>query len=1145
MRIRCTLLLTLVLLMAAVAAPEAAAAPAAESDDAEAAARAVRRDTGVRGGLVVHLGSGDGRLTAALGAGKGWLVQGLARSDANLAAARAHIRSLGRYGRVSVARFEGSRLPYVDGLVNLFVTEGLGGVPMAEVRRVLAPGGVAWVAGQTRVQPRPEAFDEWTHYLHDPSNNAVAHDAAVGPPRHFQWVGSPRWSRHHDRMASLSAMVTAGGRVFYIMDEGPRSSIMLPAEWKLIARDAASGVVLWKRDIPEWWTHLWPLKSGPAQLPRRLVAVGDTVYVTLGLGAPVVALDAATGETRRTYEGTEDTEELLLADGVLYLQVNPSPEAVEYEPVERNIGAARDRVILDHGWDKGPRRLLAVEAATGRLRWQTEARITPLSLAVADGRVVFHEGESLVCLAAADGKEVWRTAVPSRPHSMPRCFGKSSERNLKGKDLGPTDLARSFGATLVVADGVVLFTCGDGTVSAVRAADGTMLWSGEIPPSGHYCPEDLLVAGGMVWTGDTAWGRKDTGVFVGRDIHTGEVASRFTPDVSPEWMHQRCYRSKATDRYLLPSRMGIEFVDWQAKHWTIHHWVRGGCLYGIVPANGLVYAPPHDCACYLQSKLYGFCALAAATPSRRVPAEVDDAKRLQRGPQADGRLSAPRAVPRPALSGRAPGTEKRTAGQDPPWHTRALAAPREAAAAPIRNPQSAIRNDDWPTYRHDAARSGRAPAAVPADLKPAWTADLGGRLCAPTVAGGRVYVARVDAHAVHCLDARDGRTLWSFTAGGRVDSPPTLWRGRALFGAADGCIYCLRAEDGALVWRFRAAPDDRRMTAFEQVESVWPVPGSVLVRGGEGKDGGAVVYAVAGRSMFTDGGLRLVRLDAATGRKISETVLDDRDPASGKTLQDLMEQRGKRMPVALPDVLSCDGRHVYMRAQRFDLQGRREHLDRTPVAEQRGEGVHLFSPTGFLDGTWFHRSYWIWGRDHAEGAGGWPQAGRHAPAGRILVVDDETVYGYGRQPAYYQWTTPLKYHLFAAHKTPPEMEQKKQRPRKQRRPTYRWSRAVPLHVRAMVLAGEALLVAGPPNVADEEEAFEKWRSQGVRERLRRQRDALRGAEGARLWVVSAADGAKRAEVRLEAVPVWDGMAVARGRVVLADADGRVLCLAGE
>ena len=41
---------------------------------------------------------------------------------------------------------------------------------------------------------------------------------------------------------------------------------------------------------------------------------------------------------------------------------------------------------------------------------------------------------------------------------------------------------------------------------------------------------------------------------------------------------------------------GIEFVDIKQHEWNINHWVRGGCLYGVMPCNGLTYAPPHDCA---------------------------------------------------------------------------------------------------------------------------------------------------------------------------------------------------------------------------------------------------------------------------------------------------------------------------------------------------------------------------------------------------------------------------------------------------------------------------------------------------------------------------------------------------------------------
>jgi len=190
--------------------------------DAAARAQAILAATGVKGGLIVHIGCGDGKLTAALRASESYLVQGLDTDAAKVANARAHIEAQGLYGTVSVGRFDGRRLPYIDGLVNLIVADDLGQLAMAEVLRVLCPDGVALIGGEKTVKPRPEEIDEWTHYLHDASNNAVAHDSVVGPPRRLQWVGSPKWARHHDHMASMSALVSAGGRIFYIMDEGPK-----------------------------------------------------------------------------------------------------------------------------------------------------------------------------------------------------------------------------------------------------------------------------------------------------------------------------------------------------------------------------------------------------------------------------------------------------------------------------------------------------------------------------------------------------------------------------------------------------------------------------------------------------------------------------------------------------------------------------------------------------------------------------------------------------------------------------------------------------------------------------------------------------------------------------------------------------------
>ena len=80
--------------------------------------------------------------------------------------------------------------------------------------RVLSPGGVAMIGGKIITKPVPETIDQWTHYLHDADNNAVAHDSVVGPPRHYQWTSTPEWSRAHLVLPSIQGLVSAKGRRF-------------------------------------------------------------------------------------------------------------------------------------------------------------------------------------------------------------------------------------------------------------------------------------------------------------------------------------------------------------------------------------------------------------------------------------------------------------------------------------------------------------------------------------------------------------------------------------------------------------------------------------------------------------------------------------------------------------------------------------------------------------------------------------------------------------------------------------------------------------------------------------------------------------------------------------------------------------------
>ncbi|NQT38124.1 MAG: class I SAM-dependent methyltransferase, partial [Planctomycetes bacterium] len=395
----------------------AAASSAADSDDSAAAQR-ILNATDVRGGLVVHLGCGDGKLTAALRAGESYLVHGLDADIENVDRARRHVHAAGLYGAVSIDRFDGRRLPYVDNLVNLLVAQDRGTVTTDEMRRVLAPGGVAYIRedGQwsMTVKPTPEGLDGWTHHLYDATGIGTGNDTRVGPPRHIQWEAGPPFGRSHENMSSVSAMVSSGGRVFSIMDEGPKASIYLPSEWSLSARDAFSGVGLWKIPIRQWHARLFPLKSGPMQMPRRLVANGDRVYATLGLYAPVSQIDAASGDVLTTYEDTTRAEELLLVDGHLVVVIDEGGDPVPFGgrlPVNRPDFTAPEHTIRT----VGERSIAVIDTETGETVWKkTQGSVLPLTIAADAGQVYFMRGGALCGVEINTGGKAWETTIVAK-----------------------------------------------------------------------------------------------------------------------------------------------------------------------------------------------------------------------------------------------------------------------------------------------------------------------------------------------------------------------------------------------------------------------------------------------------------------------------------------------------------------------------------------------------------------------------------------------------------------------------------------------------------------------------------------------------------------------------------------------------------
>jgi len=387
---------------------------AAHESDATASARRILDTAGVQGGIVVHLGSGDGKLTAALRVDDRYTVHGLERDPAKVDAARSYIRSLGIYGPVSVEQHSDSLLPYTDNLINLVVVDDPGQVPMEEVMRVLAPGGAACVERDGRweriVKARPENIDEWSHFLHDASNNAVADDTVVGQPRSLQWIAPPLWLRSHETPSGIQSTVTAGGRLFYFFDEGliGITDQRIPDRWSLVARDAFNGKLLWKRPLGSWgwrawspgqyegqdWTTLRGRRTDvPAENQRRIVADGDRVYATLAYRAGMSILDAATGDVITTVEATRGTSEILVSDGIAVCYTRQVPE-----DVAQRRGAD----------DAAGASLVAVDGRTGEVLWRHQSGpIRPLALAIDNGRVVYMAGKDLVALDLKDGRQLW------------------------------------------------------------------------------------------------------------------------------------------------------------------------------------------------------------------------------------------------------------------------------------------------------------------------------------------------------------------------------------------------------------------------------------------------------------------------------------------------------------------------------------------------------------------------------------------------------------------------------------------------------------------------------------------------------------------------------------------------------------------
>lgn len=274
--------------------------------------------------------------------------------------------------------------------------------------------------------------------------------------------------------------------------------------------------------------------------------------------------------------------------------------------------------------------------------------------------------------------------------------------------------------------------------------------------------------------------------------------------------NMRCNRFCATDDWLIYGYVALVDRSWGGVYQSV---TRGGCAQGTVPANGLMYFTPQACRCF--TMLRGHLALSSEPLREPIP----DRERLDRGPFAVEAI--------PDRGGRLP---------DGP-----VAA-------------------DW--TRPPRALLGRSLGEGGVGLE-----------TEAVQADGRTYVARIHEHRMEARDANGG-IVWSVTAGGRISGPPLVRDGFCYFGSHDGWVYAVRAAEGRIAWRFRAAPDERKYVANNQLESSWPVFGVTMHEG--------LLCFSAGLHPEVGGGIVAYGVDPASGElRWKKSIRKDPFPLAG------------------------------------------------------------------------------------------------------------------------------------------------------------------------------------------------------------------------------------------------------------------------
>jgi len=772
---------------------------------------------GVPGGLAVHVGAPDAKTALELAGTERWITLVLAPSASEADKLQAVVHERGAAGLITVGVWDGKTLPLADHMANLIVVDPAVRIDQEELLRTLVPvrgkalirSGDAWKQLQKLM---PANLDGWTHFFHGPDGNKVSRDNAFQVPDGLRFIAGPRLQ---DANGANGWRMDAGIAVSewnYTLETQERDRTVMMVE----GRDAFNGTLLWQRAE-------WIPRGGFASKKTKPLILDDGRFLRLSddgeTTSQIASFDPETGELRRVYRSSLNTRNDRYSGKPPQFNYH---QGVIYQCDElkfRAFDAEKDEILWTYEHDSGDALTRPVIAADLGLAIVCEtlaiAKWGKRGLDIFGGRYPNVHCDALLGIDLKTGKLRWRCPITAEVKDFSRVESDYEEH--RGYDKGKQRFhaigyknGRVFCLMACDANGG-----NPSTIWAVDAKVGKSLWFAPCGPAGNEMREmfDLfLLDNGEIFTYGHSWCKLDQA--------TGQLLA-----FGSNGGNSRCDTGACTQNVVTAGFGNYFDLAGDDVRWTKRDLARGQCGGWGTPAYGMMYYHGSGCGCFYP--LRGNLALHKSRP----PQPIDDDGRLKKGPAYDRPLG-------PAAD-----------------------------------------ENDWPAYLYNGQRRGWGPKDGPSRLTETWRIKVSdpiaadatgvqqdwlncgvynGPVTAPVVGGGMVFVSDRDRHRVVALDAQTGSRRWTFRIGGRVLTTPTYCKGRLAFGSRDGNVYVLDAKTGELAWRFFAAPEQRYLLAYGQIESLWPVHGCLPVVDDR-------VIATAGYHGEADGGVCAWGLDLKSG----------------------------------------------------------------------------------------------------------------------------------------------------------------------------------------------------------------------------------------------------------------------------------------